>query len=129
MPHVTSLGADDPRRVGRYRLAGRISGMPASGPVYLANSVDGDQVTVTLLGSDWAADGPARARFADEAASARRVPPFCAARILDAGVNGGEAFLVSEYVAGPSLLELVAGGGPLQSADQIGRATRLNSSP
>ena len=47
MPHVTSLGADDPRRVGRYRLAGRISGMPASGPVYLANSVDGDQVTVT----------------------------------------------------------------------------------
>jgi hypothetical protein len=129
MPHVTSLGADDPRRVGRYRLAGRISGMPASGPVYLANSVDGDQVTVTLLGSDWAADGAARDRFADEAASARRVPPFCAARILDAGVNGGEAFLVSEYVAGPSLLELVAGGGPLQSADlellAIGSATGL----
>src|ERR1035441_8739974 len=73
MPHVTSLGADDPRRVGRYRLAGRISGMPASGPVYLANSVDGDQVTVTLLGSDLAADGAARAPSADETSPANAV--------------------------------------------------------
>jgi hypothetical protein len=123
MPHVTPLHADDPRRVGRYRLAGRISGMPASGPVYLARSVDGDDVTVTILGGDWTGDGAARDRFADEAAAARRVPPFCTARIVGSGADGGDAFLVSEYVAGPSLLELVSTAGPLGEADLEALAT------
>ena len=36
MPHVAPLHADDPRRVGRYRLTGRVAEMPAEGPVYLA---------------------------------------------------------------------------------------------
>ena len=52
-------------------------------------------------------DGAARDRFTAEANAARRVAPFCAARILGAGFDGGHAFLVSEYVAGPSLREFV----------------------
>ena len=56
MPHVTPLHADDPRRVGRYRLTGRIAGMPVPGPVYLARTVDGSDVTITLVRGDWTGD-------------------------------------------------------------------------
>ena len=70
MPHVTPLHADDPRRVGRYRLTGRIAGMPGAGPVYLARTVDGGEVTITLLDGDWTADPAERDRFAAEANAA-----------------------------------------------------------
>jgi len=129
MPHVTPLHADDPRRVGRYRLTGRISGMPVAGPVYLARTVDGSEVTITLIEGDWVGDSAARDRFTAEANAARRVAPFCAARILGAGFDGGDAFLVSDYVAGPSLREFVTEEGPWEGADlealAIGTATGL----
>ena len=129
MPHVTPLHAEDPRRVGRYRLAGRIAGMPGAGPVYLARSVEGAEVTVTLLDGDWTADSAARDRFTAEANAARRVAPFCAARLLGAGFDAGHAYLVSEYVAGPSLRESVTEEGPWQDGDlealAVGTATGL----
>jgi serine/threonine protein kinase len=129
LPHVTPLHADDPRRVGRYRLSGRIEGMPVDGPVYLAQTVDGSEVTITLIGGDWIANGAARDRFAAEANAARRVAPFCAARILGAGFDGGDAFLVSDYVSGPSLREFVTEDGPWEGHDlealAIGMATGL----
>ena len=129
MPHVTPLHADDPRRVGRYRLSGRIDGMPVDGPVYLAQTVDGSEVTITLVGGDWIANGAARDRFVAEANAARRVAPFCAARILGAGFDGGDAFLVSDYVSGPSLREFVTEEGPWEGHDlealAIGMATGL----
>src|ERR1700735_2445759 len=131
MPHVTPLRADDPQRVGRYQLAGRITGMPASGPAYLARSAGGSEVTLTLLGGDWAAGSGARDGLATAAAAARQVAPFCAARILDAGLDGSQAFLVSEHVTGPSLLEVVSDAGPRRGADlqalSIGAATGLAS--
>jgi hypothetical protein len=117
MPHVTPLHAEDPRRVGRFRLAGRIEDIAAAGPVYLATAVDGSQVAITLLDGEWADDAAARDRFTAEANAARRVAPFCATRILGAGFDGGHAFLVSEYVAGPSLLEFVTAEGPWEDAD------------
>ncbi|HEY7015000.1 MAG TPA: hypothetical protein VH480_19720 [Streptosporangiaceae bacterium] len=129
MPHVRPLHAEDPRRVGQYRLAGRIVGMPASGPVYLARSVEGTDVTITLLDGDWTSDSAARDRFAAEASAARRVAPFCAARLLGAGFDAGQAYLVSEYVAGPSLREFVTEAGGWQDGDlealAVGTATGL----
>jgi len=129
MPHVTPLHADDPRRVGRYRLTGRLEGMPAAGLVFLARTADGSYVTVTLLDGNWKADGAARDRFTAEANAASRVAPFCAARIVGAGFDGSHAFLVSEYIPGPALLELVAKEGPRNGADlealAIGTATGL----
>jgi eukaryotic-like serine/threonine-protein kinase len=129
MPHVTPLHADDPSHVGRYRLSGRIAGMPSAGPVYLGRTVDGGDVTITLLEGDWIRDPAERDRFAAEANAASRVAPFCAARILGAGFEGKQAFLVSEHVAGPSLAELVTEEGPWAGADlealAIGTATGL----
>jgi eukaryotic-like serine/threonine-protein kinase len=129
MPHVTPLHADDPSHVGRYRLSGRIAGMPSAGPAYLGRTVDGGDVTITLLGGDWTGDPAERDRFTAEANAASRVAPFCAARILGAGFEGKQAFLVSEHVAGPSLFELVTGEGRWEGGDlealAIGAATGL----
>jgi hypothetical protein len=147
MPHVTPLHADDPKRVGRYRLAGRIAGVPADGPAYLASppngvavmptdgqvyigrTPDGGEVSIKLIGGDWAGDGAARDRFTAEARAASRVAPFCAAQILASGFEGGHAYLVSEYVAGPSLREYVAEEGPWEGRDlvalAVGTATGL----
>ena len=53
MPLVTPLRPDDPRRVGRYRLSGRIAdGLddPDSAGTFLSRLPDGTPVAVTLLG-------------------------------------------------------------------------------
>ncbi len=117
MPNVTSLRPDDPRRVGRYRLTGRVDefaggeGGPAA--VFLAQRVDGEPVLVTLLTADRAADAAARDRFSAEARVARRIPPFCVAKILDAGFEGGRPYLITESVPGATLTQIVALEGPL----------------
>src|SRR5215470_4082063 len=95
----------------------------------MARMVDDGAVIVTLLGQERVADAAARDRFTAEARVARRVAPFCVARILDAGIEVGEAYLVAEYVPGPSLTEAVEREGPLRQpglgALAIGAATGL----
>lgn len=134
MPFVTPLAPDDPRRVGRYRLTGRIADNPAGrGPAsnYATLLPDGTTASVALLGKDWIPDGASRDRFTAEARTARRVAPFCAARILDAGFEGDEPYLVSELVEGPSLAEAIEASGPFKDAElaavAIGMATGLTA--
>jgi len=134
MPLVTPLRPDDLRRVGRYRLSGRIADGPEdvdSAGIFLSRLPDGTPVAVTLLGRTAAPDSASRDRFSAEATVARRVAPFCAARILDAGFDGDLPFLVSEFIEGPSLAETVAAEGPLEgpvlAALAIGAATGLTS--
>jgi hypothetical protein len=127
------LQADDPRRVGHYRLTGRIDSRPGadgSTPrVFMAKMVDDGEVIVTLLGRERVADAAARDRFTAEARVARRVAPFCAARILAAGIEAHVPYLVTEYVPGSTLIETVWREGPLTSpgldAVAIGSATGL----
>jgi eukaryotic-like serine/threonine-protein kinase len=133
MPHVTPLQADDPRRVGRYRLTGRIASRAGADgsiqQVFIATMVDDGAVIVTLLGRERVADAAARDRFTAEARVARRVAPFCVARILDAGIEHDEPYLVAEYVPGPTLAEAVEHEGPMPpttlEALAIGTATGL----
>lgn len=131
MPHQMPLRSGDPRRIGRYRVTGRLEGIPTEDPMFTAAAPDGAEVALSLLRGDWARDGAARDRFAAEAAVAKRVPPFCAARVLDAGLDGTDAYLVSEYVQGRSLLDVVSadGGrrGQALEAIAIGMATGLAS--
>ena len=133
MPHVIPLQAEDPRRVGRYRLTGRIAsragGDGRTQRVFMAKMVDDGTVIVTLLGRERVAGAAARDRFTAEARVARRVAPFCAARILDAGIEHDEPYLVAEYVPGPTLAEAVGHEGPMPPATlealAIGTATGL----
>jgi hypothetical protein len=129
VPNVTPLRAEDPDRIGRYRLGGRISGQPGAGPFYLTAGPDGTELSLRLLRGAWTRDAAARDRFGAEAESARRVPPFCAARIMDFGAAEEYAYLVSEHTPGRSLLEAVADRGRLRGLElealAIGSATGL----
>ena len=135
MPNATPLRPDDPRRVGRYRLTGRLDefagGTAGPSAVFLAQRVDGETVIVTLLAADRAADAAARDRFTAEARVARRVPPFCVAKILDAGFEGGRPYLITESVPGATLARIVAQEGPLPAetlrALAIGCAAAITS--
>jgi hypothetical protein len=131
MPVVTSLRPEDPRRVGRYRLAGRITDQVTDqGPgTFLSRLPNGTPVAIRLLGTASAPDAASRDRFSAEARVARRVAPFCAARVLDAGFDADQPFLVSEFIEGPSLTEVIGAEGPLDgpvlTALAIGAATGL----
>ncbi len=103
-------------------LTGRVAEMPAEGRVFLAAAANQHQVTLTLLDADWTQNGAARDRFTAEARAARRVAPFCTARIIDAGLDDGLAYLVREYIAGPSLPEFVASQGPLRTGSLVALA-------
>ncbi|ACZ00252.1 MULTISPECIES: serine/threonine-protein kinase [Thermomonospora] len=120
------LTDQDPRQIGRYRLVGRL-GQGGQGVVYLAEAPDGTQVAVKVLHQH--ADARARERFHKEVATARRVAPFCTARILDVGEDGGAPFVVTEYIDGPSLRDLVQRDGPRSGPElyrlAVGTATAL----
>src|SRR3954462_13940955 len=111
MPETAPLRANDPEQLGSYRLTGRL-GEGGQGVVYLGEGPDGETVAVKLLHAQFSGDAKARARFAGELSSAKRVAPFCTAQILDADVEGDTPYLVSEYIEGPSLRQVVDAEGP-----------------
>ncbi|MBA8954904.1 protein kinase [Actinomadura namibiensis] len=107
------LRPGDPTRVGRFTLEARI-GEGGMGAVYLGRSPEGRPVAVKVVRPDLADDRRFLARFHDEARNAQRVASFCTAQVLDHGEDLGLAYMVTEYIEGPSLLEYVTGNGPLQ---------------
>src|SRR5690348_5484465 len=135
MPNVSPLRPGDPRRVGRYRLTGRVDDFAgedmARQDVFLAQRVDGTAMMAAFLGTGRADDAAARDRFVAEARVARNIPPFCVARILDAGVEGSQPYLITEFVPGPSLAEVVRGEGTLPTPEvralAVGCATGIAS--
>ncbi|MFI7132202.1 serine/threonine-protein kinase [Nonomuraea sp. NPDC050153] len=105
------LAANDPRQIGDYRLIG-VLGVGGQGVVYLGRAPSGRRVAVKTLHAQPASDAEALERFLRESEIARSVAAFCTARVVDAGVADRAPYLVSEYVPGPSLDELVTREGP-----------------
>ncbi|WP_433177219.1 MFS transporter [Actinoallomurus sp. CA-150999] len=122
------LLSGDPLRLGRYELTGRL-GEGGQGVVYAGRGPDGALVAVKLLQAKMAGDARARERFVRELALAERVADFCTAKVLDADVDGDQPYIVSEFVEGLSLQELVGVEGPRGGADlqrlAIGTVTAL----
>jgi serine/threonine protein kinase len=110
---VLPLRDTDPREVGGYRLLGRL-GEGGQGVVFLAAGPAGGRAAVKLLPST--TDPQVRSRFLKEVAAAQRVARFCTAQVLDAGIFERRPFIVSEYVDGPSLVEVVEQFGPRAGA-------------
>jgi hypothetical protein len=115
-------------RVGPYVLV-RPLGEGGMGRVYLARDPSGAPVAVKTMRPELAAREEFRRRFGKEADAARRVARFCTAPVLDAGFDGGVAYLVTEYVDGPDLAEVVRRQGPLTGSNlealAVGVATAL----
>jgi hypothetical protein len=119
---VAPLLPGDPPSVGRYVLSGRL-GAGGMGTVYLGRlGVGGPPVAIKVVHPDLAGDPEFRARFADEVAAARRVSPFCTARVVDADPAAPSPYLVTEFVDGVPLSVAVADGGPLDESTLHGVA-------
>ncbi|GLY73250.1 serine/threonine-protein kinase [Actinoallomurus iriomotensis] len=128
MPDGRPLKPGDPERLGSYTITARL-GEGGQGVVYLGRSASGEQVAVKLLRADLAQDDVARSRFLRELEAVKRVARFCTAQVLDADVDGDRPYIVSEYVPGPSLYQLVSTDSPRSGADlerlAIGTVTAL----
>ncbi len=105
------LRAEDPRKVGRYRLAARL-GAGGMGQVFLGFSPAGRPVAVKVVHPGLASDPVFLGRFRHEAAAARKVSGAYTAPVVDAG-DGDRPWLATALVIGPSLAEAVALNGPL----------------
>ncbi|HEY7486425.1 MAG TPA: serine/threonine-protein kinase [Streptosporangiaceae bacterium] len=110
MTDVGPLRPGDPERLGMYRLTGRL-GEGGQGSVFLGESAAGERVAVKILHTWLLGDARARARFAREIDHAKRIMPFCTARVLDADAEGDLPYIVSEFIDGPSLNEVLRRDG------------------
>ncbi|MBE3011068.1 protein kinase [Microbispora sp. NEAU-D428] len=107
------LRAGDPERLGDYRLVGRL-GEGGQGVVYLGETAAGERVAVKVVRARPSIGVPTP--FARELAAARQVAEFCTARIVDARLDADPPYIVSEFVDGPSLQQVIESGGPLTGA-------------
>ncbi len=107
------LMPDDPRRIGQYRLLGRL-GEGGMGQVFLARSERGRTVAVKTIRRELAQEHDFRRRFALEITAARRVGGRWTAPVLDADTEAATPWVATGYIAGPSLHEVVGRDfGPL----------------
>ncbi|TDC41201.1 serine/threonine protein kinase [Actinomadura sp. KC345] len=128
MPDAAPLEPGDPRALGQYEVVGRL-GAGGQGAVFLGKAPGGEYVAVKLLHAQMANDPAARARFTREVSAAQKVEPFCTARVLEADLHGDQPYVVSEFIDGPSLHDVVAHDGPRGAAElerlAIGTVTAL----
>ncbi len=106
------LTAEDPVRVGGYRLEARL-GSGGMGQVFLGSSSEGRAVAVKVVHPSLAADQAFRVRFRREVAAAQSVSGAYTASVVAAGPDDDPPWMATEYVEGPSLWEAVTTTGPL----------------
>ncbi|MER5622822.1 protein kinase [Streptosporangium sp. NPDC002544] len=97
--------------LGPYRLIGSL-GKGGQGTVHLALTPQGQKVAIKVLHEHFNGNQVVRERFLREVEATRRVATFSTARVLDVNINEDQAYVVSEYVEGVSLEQLVRDKGP-----------------
>ncbi|MCO5998904.1 WD40 repeat domain-containing serine/threonine protein kinase [Actinoallomurus rhizosphaericola] len=108
------LQPGDPRRVGPYRLTGRL-GAGGMGQVFLGVSPGGRKVAVKVIRAEHVSSPQFRARFAREVQAAQRVGGFHTAPVVDADPEAESPWLVTAFIPGPSLHQVVSGHGSLEA--------------
>ncbi|MEH0449824.1 MULTISPECIES: serine/threonine protein kinase [unclassified Streptomyces] len=112
---IQSLQQGDPRRIGPYRVVGRL-GSGGMGTVYAALSAAGERLAVKVVHPAQAAADEFRARFRREVQLSRRVTGPCLVPVLDADPDARAPWLASAFIPGPTLGQYVAASGPLAGA-------------
>src|SRR5690606_13088362 len=106
-PRLTALAEES-----GYEILGRI-GAGGMGIVYRAHDADGNDVAIKLLRHEIADDPRARERLAREVAAQKLVRNENIVRILDAELDSSDAFVVTEFIPGPTLDDAVRVHGGL----------------
>src|ERR1700735_1093456 len=99
-----------PGKFGPYRVLERV-GEGGMGVVYLAADAEQRQVAVKVLRPAVAGDPDARRRLAREVETMRRVRSPFVAEVIGADVTCDSAHLVTRYVPGRTLDEVVTQDG------------------
>jgi Protein kinase domain len=98
--------------LGPYRLRERL-GEGGMGMVYLASAPSERLVAVKVLRQGAPGEETAQRRLAREVATMLRVRSPFVAEILDADIDGDPPYIVTRYVAGHTLEDVVAADGPI----------------
>ena len=101
-----------PGTLGPYRLQDRL-GEGGMGVVHLARDQEGRAVALKVLHPLGSEGVNARRRLAREVETMRRVRSPYVAEVLDADVTGEFPYIVTRFVSGPTLDEMVRTRGPL----------------
>ena len=105
---------EEGEELGGYRLIRRL-GTGGAGTVWLAEDGGGARVALKAMHPAMAASAESRQRLERETRTVNSVRSPFVAHIVDAGTEASQPFVVSEYVEGPTLAEiLVSGPVPLR---------------
>ena len=114
MPMVELRARNDPDRIGRFSIIGRL-GSGGFGTVYVAAERDraDELVAVKVMQPSVARDRAFRARFEKEIDAVHKVTSDYVPKLIDHGRDGDELWLATQLVRGPSLQDVVDLSGPL----------------
>jgi Protein kinase domain len=115
-----------PGRLGPYRLRERL-GEGGMGVVYLATDPSECLVAVKALRRGVPGDMMARRRLAREFETMRRVHSPFVAEVIDANVENDPPYIVTRYVPGRTVEEVVAQDGPITGPGLLALARGLAS--
>lgn len=101
-----------PERVGPYEVLRKL-GAGGMGSVYLALDDDGKTVAVKAIHPHVAEDTTGLRRLGREVAAMKRVASPYVAELLDADLRAARPYIVTRYVQGRSLQQIVERDGPL----------------
>src|SRR6476660_6688986 len=111
-------GLPEGSQVGPYRLIQQL-GEGGMGVVHLALDPSGRAVALKLLRPHVAHDRDARTRLAREVQVLRRIDDHRVAAVIDADLDGERPYLVTRYVPGPALDDVVKESGPMRGDDLL----------
>ena len=115
---VGAGGAAWGQRIGRYRLIEEI-GEGGMGVVHLALDPRGRAVAIKVLRAHVANDADARQRLAREVETLSRIRDARVASVIDADVMAPRPYIVTRYVPGPALDEVVEDHGPMAPGELL----------
>jgi serine/threonine protein kinase len=108
----------EPDRLGPYRLVSRL-GEGGMGVVHLGLDAHGRAVAIKVLRPHVAYDREARWRLEREVDTLTRIVSSRVAAVIDSDIAGDRPYLVTRYVAGPSLDDVVTDEGPLDPDELV----------
>src|SRR5215470_1479241 len=115
LPRSNAMAIQDPApgRLGQYRLLQPI-GEGGTAVVHLAVGPDDQMVAVKMLRHPAGAGPVGRIRLAREVAAMRQVHSPFVAQVIDADLMCDVPYIVTTFVQGPTLAQVVADHGPLR---------------